>query len=103
MVKTLQQYKVTLEKAEDSAIDSDSKKLGQKTKLGGKPDWIQTQGGSDNNESCPSCKKEMSFIAQIDSFENDSDKQEYMFGDVGMIYVFFCFECTESKSVVESY
>ena len=73
--------------------------LGLRTKLGGKPDWIQ----GDYTPPCESCGNPMTFVAQIDSIEHDNEHnplrkdcmghQDYMFGDVGMIYVFWCFDC----------
>ena len=55
----------------------------------------------------------MVFVAQIDSVEHDSKRnprgrdclgeQDYMFGDVGMIYVFFCFECSQPGCVHQCY
>jgi uncharacterized protein YwqG len=87
----------------------DPDNLGLRTKLGGKPDWIQ----DDQTPTCRSCRKSMTFIAQIDSIEHDSDKnplrrdclghQDYMFGDVGMIYVFFCFDCGRTASEFQCY
>ena len=81
---------------------------GLRTKLGGDPDWIQ----DDETPDCDNCDEEMSFICQIDSIHHDSKynplrrdclgrKQEYMFGDVGMIYVFFCFDCCETTAVCQ--
>ena len=81
---------------------------GLRTKLGGTPDWVQ----GDETPSCPDCKQPMSFVAQIDSIEHDSDKnphsvdalsddQKWMFGDVGMIYVFHCFDCMTAQAVVQ--
>ena len=80
------------------------------TKLGGEPDWIQTPEHPD----CPHCHQEMVFVAQIDSIEHQSplnplardpiaDHQDYMFGDAGMIYVFFCYDCLHSHSVFQCY
>jgi len=54
----------------------------------------------------------MTFVAQIDSVEHDwasnphrvdalSDDQKWMFGDVGMIYVFFCFDCLQPHAEFE--
>ena len=74
---------------------------GRRTKLGGDPDYIQ---GDQPLPKCPECGKSMLFVAQIDSVEHDwdsnphavdalSQKQKWMFGDVGMIYVFFCQNC----------
>src|SRR5262245_60238859 len=83
--------------------------LGLRTKLGGKPDWIQT----DETPDCPGCSQPMSFVAQIDSIEHDSQKnplrkdclenKDYMFGDVGMIYVFFCHQCCEPGCIHQCY
>jgi hypothetical protein len=72
-----------------------------RTKLGGKPDWIQ----ADETPLCPDCNERETFICQIDSMDqsNDTGTQTYMFGDAGMIYVFFCFECGETDSVYQSY
>jgi hypothetical protein len=81
--------------------------LGLRTKLGGEPDWIQDF----DVPACPQCDKDMTFVAQIDSIEHDSQlnplrrpavsKKDYMFGDVGMIYVFFCFNCLTTQSVFQ--
>ncbi|MCZ7647075.1 MAG: YwqG family protein [Planctomycetota bacterium] len=83
--------------------------MGLRTKLGGKPDWEQ----GDEYPNCPDCKEEMVFIAQIDSIEHESEynplsksalgHQDYMFCDVGMIYVFYCFGCNEAKAVTQFY
>ncbi len=73
--------------------------LGKRTKLGGLPEWIQ------NNETptCEKCGKEMSFVVQIDSLDYNGKNKEYMFGDVGMIYVFFCFDCETTESIFQSF
>jgi hypothetical protein len=81
---------------------------GQRTKLGGEPDWVQ----SDEVPLCSDCGAPMSFVAQIDSVEHQwksnphsvdalSDDQRWMFADVGMIYVFFCFECSTTSSIFQ--
>ncbi|WP_040786410.1 DUF1963 domain-containing protein [Massilia niastensis] len=67
--------------------------IGQRHRLGGSPDFIQT----DDIPSC-SCGKTMSFYAQLDSI-ND----EFILGDCGMIYVFVCFDCPETKSILQSF
>lgn len=83
---------------------------GRRTKLGGRPDWVQRN--EDEGPVCPECGKKMTFVAQIDSVQHDwksnphgvdslSENQKWMFGDVGMIYVFFCFECQQTASVFE--
>jgi hypothetical protein len=79
---------------------------GLKTKFGGSPDWIQ----GEEWQQCPECKSIMTFVAQIDSFEMESrenpnsrkaGEQDYMFSDVGMIYVFYCISCATSSSAVQ--
>jgi hypothetical protein len=82
---------------------------GQRTKLGGSPTYEQ---GEQPPPTCPSCGKLMTFVAQIDSVEHDaphnphrvhclSTAQQWMFGDVGMIHVFFCFECCQPMATFE--
>jgi hypothetical protein len=84
---------------------------GQRSKFGGKPDLIQ---GDRPLPACQRCKKEMTFVAQIDSVEHDwpsnphavdslSDNQKWMFCDVGMIYVFYCFDCIHAEAFTEFY
>lgn len=74
--------------------------FGKRSKFGGFPDWIQ----NDETPKCDCCKKKMDFIAQLDSIDYTGfaqEKIEYMFGDVGMIYVFFCKNCGMAKSVFQ--
>ena len=88
---------------DEKAVPNPREQLGLRSKLGGIPDWDQ----DDETPICPRCKKKMCFIAQIDSFENTKEYnphplfQDYMFGDVGMIYVFLCYDCMETKSIVQ--
>lgn len=77
-----------------------STELGKRSKFGGNPDWIQ----NDETPKCECCKKKMEFVAQLDSIDFTgyaSKNVEYMFGDVGMIYVFFCRDCGTTKSVLQ--
>jgi hypothetical protein len=71
--------------------------IGTRHKLGGKPDFIQ----SATWPKCKSCHDDMSFYCQVDSL-NDSNG-EYDIGDCGMIYTFFCFDCNQAESIVQSY
>ena len=83
----------------------DGNALGKRTKLGGKPDWIQFP----EETMCQYCQMEMTFIAQIDSIDDfvasgiDYSEAEYMFDDVGMLYVFYCFECGETATFCQGY
>jgi len=77
--------------------------VGGRTKLGGEPTWIQ----DDATPHCQECRQKMSFIGQIDSLDNLPENkniiEDYMFGDVGMIYIFFCFDCTTTQSVFQCF
>ncbi len=80
--------------------DGCNQKLGQRSKFGGNPDWIQ----NDETPKCDCCKKKMEFVAQLDSIDYTGFAQkntEYMFGDVGMIYVFFCKDCGFTKAIFQ--
>ena len=110
-MKTLREYKVTVVRCRpnEHAVDPDAPaNPGLRTKLGGEPTWEQ----GEEHPECPSCFTKMSFVGQIDSIEHWSNKnpnsvnplkgeQDFMFGDVGLIYVFFCFDCLQSKSVFQ--
>ena len=84
--------------------------LGQRSKLGGKPDWQQY----DATPKCEKCRELMTFVAQIDSIEMNTKEnphaidsirhrgqQQYMFADVGMLYVFYCFDCLTTRSILQ--
>ncbi|MFB3894696.1 MAG: hypothetical protein ACE14V_00175 [bacterium] len=107
-MKPLRQYEMQFIPIIEDKPVIEHKELGLRSKLGGKPDWEQY----DETPICPSCNEKMTFIGQIDSIEHDephnphavdclSDDQRYMFGDVGIIYIFFCFDCLETISVFQ--
>ncbi|MGA2501185.1 MAG: hypothetical protein ABSH20_25890 [Tepidisphaeraceae bacterium] len=107
MARQLREYRMLFERV-PAGEAAGSGKLGLRSKLGGTPDWDQ----SDETPQCPHCNGEMVFIGQIDSIEHDakhnphrvdclSDEQQYMMGDVGLIYVFFCFECLQPSAVFQ--
>jgi hypothetical protein len=84
--------------------------LGRRTKFGGLPDAIQP--GDELERQCPQCFSKMHFVAQIDSFEFNGDENpnrkdygdsQFMFGDVGMIYVWFCFQCLTPYANMECF
>ena len=55
------------------------------TKLGGKPDWVQSEW----QPAC--CGQPMTFLGQIDSL----DINEAKLPDSALVYVFFCDQCFE--------
>jgi hypothetical protein len=67
--------------------------IGERHRIGGEPDFIQGHEWP----SCSMCGKEMTFYAQIDSLNDD-----VTLGDVGMIYVFVCFDCLEVKATLQT-
>jgi hypothetical protein len=66
---------------------------GERHRIGGEPDFIQ----ADEWPRCPRCGNVMTFYAQLDSL-ND----EISLGDVGMIYVFACFDCLEVRAILQT-
>ena len=70
-----------------------NKDAGKRSKLGGNPDWTQ----NDEWPSC-SCGSKMTFYGQLDSIGDDFD-----LADCGMIYVFVCFDCFETASVLQAH
>lgn len=67
--------------------------IGTRHQLGGDPQFLQAE----ESPTC-SCGQTMTFYAQLDSINDD-----FQIADCGMIYVFLCFDCNESKSIVQSY
>jgi predicted nucleic-acid-binding Zn-ribbon protein len=61
--------------------------------LGGKPLWIQDE----EHIQCIRCKKEMSYLAMIDTDlhigKDGLRERGHMFGDNGILYLFFCSSC----------
>ena len=112
--KVLPSYAVTVDGLPRPAATAtkDHDKNGYRTKLGGEPDWIQGV----EIPICPTCRTPMLFVAQIDSIAMvDKEKpagkdpktgkeiQEFMFGDVGMVYVFTCLDCGNVAGVGQCY
>ncbi|WP_424831377.1 hypothetical protein [Ruegeria sp.] len=67
--------------------------IGKRSKLGGAPDYLQPH----HTPTCDACGEQMSFLCQLDSVGDD-----IVFADVGMVYVFICFDCFEVKAFVQS-
>ena len=72
-----------------------NKQAGKRHKLGGKPDWIQKK--KDETPTCDDCGEKMTFYGQLDSIGDEQD-----LADCGMIYVFVCFDCFTTKSVLQA-
>lgn len=85
--------KVVENKNESKRFKYASDEIGNRNKIGGKPKWIQNE----EIVKCDDCGKEMTFYGQLDSI-ND----EYCIADCGIIYVFICFDCNKSKSIIQS-
>jgi hypothetical protein len=108
----LNEYRVRLERVKrgEPAVHSKyPENLGLRTKLGGKPDWIQ----GDETPECPECGEPMYFVAQIDSIEHRSEHNavmkdppkhiDFVFSDVGMLYIFYCFDCSQVFALQQFY
>ena len=105
----LRQYRMLFQPVPEGERAVDPEALGLRSKLGGVPDWEQGAEWP----SCPECNEQMVFVGQLDSLEDDSDAnphrrdavhgdQHFMFGDVGMLYIFICWNCNETKTVMQS-
>ena len=67
-----------------------SPEIGHRHQLGGSPSWLQ-------GEQWPvCCDKPMTFYGQLDSIGDD-----ICLADCGLIYVFVCFDCFETRSVLQ--
>ena len=71
--------------------DDSGKPVGHRSKLGGKPDWLQKGYEA---PVCPSCHSTMTFYGQLDSINDEAT-----IADCGMIYVFLCFSCYEATAI----
>lgn len=58
-------------------------------RLGGEPTWIQ----SPDFPRCPQCARTMLFVLQLDSLDIDGGP-EWLWGSGGILYVFWCGECS---------
>jgi hypothetical protein len=67
--------------------------VGTRHRLGGKPEAVQPV----EYPSCSECKNVMTFYGQLDSLSD-----AYCIGDVGLVYVFLCFDCLTAEAVVDS-
>lgn len=106
---TLRQYRIKFEQVPVGEQAINPNKLGQRSKLGGEPDWCQR----DDTPNCQKCGKRMTFVGQLDSMEHQdkdnphsvpvlSKQQHFMFADVGLIYIFMCFPCSQPMALLQS-
>jgi hypothetical protein len=70
------------------------KEIGARHQLGGEPKFLQKQSWP----SCPKCRVKMTFYGQLDSINDD-----ICIADCGLVYVFICFSCNETTSMIHSY
>lgn len=68
------------------------KGIGARHQLGGEPTFIQKP----DYPSCELCHLPMTFYGQLDSINDD-----FVIGDVGMVYVFICFDCLTTKAFLQ--
>lgn len=66
--------------------------IGMRSKLGGKPDFLQEA----KIPCCEDCNERMTFYGQLDSVGD-----EVILADVGMVYIFVCFDCYTSTSLIQ--
>jgi hypothetical protein len=67
--------------------------VGQRHQLGGEPTWLQ----DDETPICGDCGEPMTFYGQLDSIGDD-----VTIADVGLVYVFVCFNDYEARAIVQS-
>ena len=70
-----------------------SEEIGTRHQLGGEPNFLQDARWPE----CPSGHGKMTFYGQLDSISDD-----ICIADCGMIYVFICFDCYQTFSMVQS-
>ena len=97
-MRTIPPFKLVPEPLSQEAADLPPFKwagneTGRRHRLGGAPDFLQKP----DIPAC-TCRKPMTFYAQLDSI-ND----EFCLADCAMIYVFVCFDCFETRSILQSY
>jgi uncharacterized protein len=94
---SLPAFQIRLEPLSDEAAGLHfkwaSSEIGTRHKFGGDPDLLDPNAWP----TCQACRKRMTFIAQLDSVGD-----ELVFADVGMVYVFYCFDCGEAGAILRS-
>jgi hypothetical protein len=67
--------------------------IGQRHKLGGSPDWL----AAPEVPNCETCRSAMTFYGQLDSVGD-----QIVLADCGIVFVFVCFACFTTKSVLQT-
>ena len=67
--------------------------VGKRSKVGGEPEFLIES----TVPVCADCAKKMTFYAQIDSVGDNIS-----LADVGMVFVFVCFDCLKTESILQS-
>lgn len=67
---------------------------GTRHQLGGEPTFLQRTDWPE----CSSCGQKMTFYGQLDSINDD-----VILADCGLIYVFVCFDCYTTSSILQSH
>jgi len=89
----LKPFAETAEAREALGFRFAAEKVGRRHKIGGQPTWLQAPA----IPNCESCQQPMSFYGQLDSIGD-----RIVLADCGIVYVFVCFGCFTSQSVLQS-
>lgn len=97
-MKTIPPFKLVLEPVGDDARAMQGFKwapenIGKRHRIGGVPEFLQQSKWP----TCSVCQRDMTFYAQLDSIGDD-----LVIADCGMVYVFICFDCCETASIIQS-
>gem|GEM_PF-2367763 len=68
-------------------------------RVGGSPTWVQDT----EYLKCPKCSRTMHFAAQIDSDLKLVDGSDWMWGDLGICYLYFCGDCSVTGVTYQCY
>jgi hypothetical protein len=68
-------------------------------RVGGEPSWIQNA----DYPKCPECNKQMMFLMQLASDLPATDGSEWIWGDSGICYTFWCDRCKVSGHLWQCY
>ena len=68
--------------------------VGTRHRLGGQPSFIQPS----EHPVCSQCGETMTFYGQLDSINDD-----YVLADVGLVFVFVCFDCFTANAFIQSF